>query len=73
MFYVNRWVQVTGCHNINLVTPTHVVPQVLSALVHAVKKGLRLPVIYNYYMSFHADERVCVVQTHMLFVDYPAP
>jgi putative pyruvate formate lyase activating enzyme len=36
-----------GCHNINLVTPEHVVPQVLEALWLAAEAGLRLPVVYN--------------------------
>jgi len=36
-----------GCHNINFVTPEHVVPQVLEALQIAVGKGLRLPLVYN--------------------------
>ena len=36
-----------GCHNINFVTPEHVVPQVLEALVVAVELGLRLPIVYN--------------------------
>lgn len=36
-----------GCHNINLVTPTHVVAQILEALVIAVRWGLRLPLVYN--------------------------
>ncbi|MBT8397268.1 MAG: radical SAM protein [Gemmatimonadetes bacterium] len=36
-----------GCHNINFVTPEHVVPQVLEALVIAVDQGLRLPIVYN--------------------------
>ena len=36
-----------GCHNINFVTPEHVVPQILEALVIAVKRGLRLPLVYN--------------------------
>jgi putative pyruvate formate lyase activating enzyme len=36
-----------GCHNINLVTPSHVVPQVLEALPLAVEGGLRLPLVYN--------------------------
>ncbi|MDQ3972790.1 MAG: radical SAM protein [Actinomycetota bacterium] len=39
--------QEAGCHNINVVTPEHVVPQVLEALPHAVEAGLRLPLIYN--------------------------
>ena len=36
-----------GCHNINLVTPTHVVPQVLEALVLARRDGLSVPLVYN--------------------------
>lgn len=39
--------QQRGCHNINLVTPTHVVPQILQALCLAAEKGLRLPLVYN--------------------------
>ncbi len=35
------------CHNINLVTPTHFVPNILEALLIAVNKGLRLPLVYN--------------------------
>ena len=36
-----------GCHNINLVTPTHVMPNIVSATRIALKKGLRLPLCYN--------------------------
>jgi len=36
-----------GCHNINLVTPTHVVAQILEALVLAVARGLQIPLVYN--------------------------
>lgn len=36
-----------GCHNINIVTPTHVVPQLLEALVLATDEGLNLPLVYN--------------------------
>lgn len=36
-----------GCCNINLVTPSHVVPQILAALKKAVDRGLTLPVVYN--------------------------
>jgi len=36
-----------GCHNINLVTPTHFVPQIMAALPHAIENGLRLPLVYN--------------------------
>ena len=39
--------QEQGCHNINLVTPEHVVPQILEALLLAVERGLRLPLVYN--------------------------
>ena len=39
--------QELGCHNINFVTPSHVVPQVLEALVVAADRGLRLPLVYN--------------------------
>jgi putative pyruvate formate lyase activating enzyme len=39
--------QEQGCHNINLVTPTHIVPQVLEALGPALDRGLRLPIVYN--------------------------
>jgi putative pyruvate formate lyase activating enzyme len=36
-----------GCHNINWVTPEHVVPQILEALPLAIEAGLRLPIVYN--------------------------
>ncbi|MGC9397680.1 MAG: radical SAM protein [Anaerolineae bacterium] len=36
-----------GCHNINLVSPTHVVPQIVLGLAVAIQAGLRLPVVYN--------------------------
>jgi putative pyruvate formate lyase activating enzyme len=39
--------QTLGCHNINLVTPTHVMPQILMALNIAVDNGLNIPIIYN--------------------------
>jgi putative pyruvate formate lyase activating enzyme len=39
--------QAIGCHNINWVTPEHVVPQTLEALPPAVEGGLRLPIVYN--------------------------
>ena len=35
------------CHNINLVTPSHFVPQIVRALVEAVPMGLQLPLVYN--------------------------
>lgn len=39
--------QDTGCHNINLVTPTHFTPQILSALKTGIGLGLKLPLVYN--------------------------
>jgi putative pyruvate formate lyase activating enzyme len=39
--------QARGCHNINLVSPTHVVPQILKGLEIAINLGLRLPLVYN--------------------------
>ncbi|MBU1399056.1 MAG: radical SAM protein [Proteobacteria bacterium] len=39
--------QKSGCHNINFVTPSHVVPQILSALGIAVENGLYIPLVYN--------------------------
>jgi len=45
-----------GCHNVNWVTPEHVVPQILEALPHAIDGGLRLPIVYNTsaYDSIHS-------------------
>jgi putative pyruvate formate lyase activating enzyme len=39
--------QAQGCHNVNWVTPEHVVPQILEAVPLAVAGGLRLPIVYN--------------------------
>ena len=39
--------QRAGCHNINFVTPEHVVPQVIEAIVIAAERGLCLPIVYN--------------------------
>lgn len=36
-----------GCHNIDLVSPTHVIPQILEAVLLAAQNGLRLPLVYN--------------------------
>jgi putative pyruvate formate lyase activating enzyme len=43
MLQLQSW----GCHNINFVTPEHVVPEILEALPIAVERGLRLPLVYN--------------------------
>ena len=39
--------QAGGCHNINFVTPSHVVPQILEALLLAIEGGLNIPLVYN--------------------------
>jgi putative pyruvate formate lyase activating enzyme len=39
--------QAAGCHNINWVTPEHVVPQILESMPLAAERGLRLPIVYN--------------------------
>jgi len=39
--------QKQGCHNINFVTPSHVVPQILSAVSIAARNGLTVPLVYN--------------------------
>lgn len=39
--------QALGCHNLNLVSPSHVIPQILAALLIAAQTGLRLPLVYN--------------------------
>lgn len=39
--------QEKGCHNINLVSPAHFVPQIVKALLLAVPEGLNIPIVYN--------------------------
>ncbi len=39
--------QARGCHNVNWVSPSHQVPQLVRALVHAVDRGFSLPIVYN--------------------------
>ncbi len=41
------WLQEQGCHNLNLVTPTHFMPQILKALGIARERGFTLPIVYN--------------------------
>ena len=41
------FLQDKGCPNINFVTPTHVIPQILAALAKAIEAGLRVPLVYN--------------------------
>ena len=39
--------QSQGCHNINFVSPSHVVPQIMAAVLIAAQAGLRIPLVYN--------------------------
>ena len=39
--------QADGAHNVNLVSPSHVVPQIVAAVDVAARRGLRLPIVYN--------------------------
>ena len=39
--------QALGCHNINFVTPTHYVPQILKSIPGAIEAGLNIPLVYN--------------------------
>lgn len=36
-----------GCHNLNFVTPTHQIFQILEALPHAIERGVDIPLVYN--------------------------
>ncbi len=60
--------QARGCHNINFVTPEHVVPQIIEALPVAIEGGLRLPIVYNTsaYDSMESLELMdCIVDIYM--------
>ncbi len=52
--------QARGCHNINWVTPEHVVPQLLEALAIAAERGLRLPIVYN-TSSYDSEESLALL------------
>ncbi len=41
------YLQATGCHNINFVSSSHVIPQILSAVAIAAGQGLKVPLVYN--------------------------
>ncbi len=41
------WLQKVGCHNINFVSPSHVVTQILEALIIAAENGLKVHLVYN--------------------------
>jgi len=67
--------QDAGCHNINMVTPSHVIPNILEAVLLAAENGLRLPLVYNTggYDSFEAlqllDGIVDIYMPDMKFAD----
>lgn len=44
---ITLYLQNIGCHNINFVTPSHVVPQIVEALAIAIERGLFIPIVYN--------------------------
>ena len=45
--HIMHTLQERGCHNINLVTPTHYLPQIIAALPSAIDGGLHIPLVYN--------------------------
>ncbi len=49
------YLQEEGCHNINFVTPEHVVPQIMEALPYAIEMGLNIPIVYN-TSSYDSEE-----------------
>jgi len=49
-----------GCHNINFVTPSHVVPQIIEALIPAIEQGLSVPLVYN-SSGYDSDETVALL------------
>ncbi len=65
-----------GCHNINLVSPSHVVPQILEALLLAAQWGLALPLVYN-TGGYDALDTLCllsgVIDIYMPDMKYSDP
>ena len=53
--YIMLELQEMGCHNINLVSPSHVVPQILAGLLIAATAGLNIPLVYNTGGYDHLD------------------
>ncbi|WP_242866739.1 radical SAM protein [Abyssisolibacter fermentans] len=57
-----------GCHNINLVSPSHIVPQIVEAIFIAAKKGLNIPIVYNtngYDLTDTLKLLECIVDIYM--------
>lgn len=61
--------QQNGAHNINLVTPTHYVPQIIEALKLAKSKGLSIPILYN----SNAYENIETIRALKGFIDVYLP
>jgi putative pyruvate formate lyase activating enzyme len=61
--------QERGAHNINLVTPTHYVPQIIEALKLAKNKGLTIPILYN----SNGYENVDTIKALKGFIDVYLP
>lgn len=53
--------QKQGCHNINLVTPTHYVPQIIVSIARAAEQGLRVPIVYN-CGGYEAEETLKILE-----------
>ena len=53
--------QEKGCHNINLVTPTHFVPQIILSIREAIDRGLKIPILYN-TSSFDSMEALLLME-----------
>ena len=52
--------QRNGCHNINLVSPGHVVPQIIEALIIALEQGLEVPIVYN-SSGYEAEDTLAIL------------
>ncbi len=63
------YLQEKGCHNINLVTPTHFLPHILDAILISKRKGLHIPIVYN----TSGWEKIEIVKTLKFFVDIYLP
>jgi len=65
-----------GCHNVNLVTPTHFTPSILEALLLAAEEGLRLPLVWN-TSSYESQETLAlldgVVDIYLADLRYDSP
>ncbi len=63
------YLQERGCHNINLVTPTHFLPHILDAILISKRKGLHIPIVYN----TSGWEKIEIVKALKFFVDIYLP